>query len=216
MADQLATPVTVPPDADLGFGNGGGVLGGGGNGGRGEPRPDPFTAQLGLMGLLGTVTMLFAGFTSAYLVRRAGVSWETFSMPVLLWFNTVVLMASSATLEGARAALGRLSPGAVRSWLLATNVLGLGFVVGQLLAWRQLAQQGIFVPSSPHSSFFYILTGVHGLHLCGGILALLYVLYWARRASWRTALPTKFSVCAIYWHFVTGLWLYLLLLLFVV
>lgn len=172
------------------------------------------TPQLGLWALLATLSMLFAGFTSAYLVRRAGSDWQPISMPGILWFNTGLLLSSSITLERARACMRRSRADALKRWLLATTLLGLAFLVGQLFAWRQLAAQGVYVPTSPHSSFFYMLTGVHGLHLLGGILALFYALSRVWRSPWTPAGANTLNLCTAYWHFVDGLWLYLFLLMF--
>ncbi len=191
--------------------SGSGAEGGGG----GEPTLPFNTAQLGVWALLATLSMLFAGFTSAYLVRRVGSDWQHISLPSILWFNTALLLASSLTLELARASMRRWRTDAVKGWLLATTVLGLAFLVGQLFAWRQLAAQGIFVPTSPHSSFFYMLTGVHGVHLLGGIFALFYALRRVWRSRWSAAEPSALNLCATYWHFVDRLWLYLFVLMFV-
>lgn len=175
----------------------------------------PFaTAQLGVWALLATLSMLFAGFTSAYLVRRAATDWQRISLPAILWWNTGLLLSSSVTLEVARTYLRRWRTGALKRWLLATALLGLAFLLGQLFAWRQLAAQGVYVPTSPHSSFFYMLTGVHGVHLLGGILALGYALRRVWRAGWTPADATALNLCATYWHFVDGLWLYLFVLMF--
>ncbi len=172
------------------------------------------TAQLGLWALLATLSMLFAGFTSAYLVRRAGVDWRPIALPTILWFNTALLLSSSLTVEVARASLRRGRSEALKGWLFGTTLLGLAFLVGQLFAWRQLAAQGIYVPTSPHSSFFYMLTAVHGAHLVGGLGALLYVLRraWRYRSTQRER--NTLGLCAAYWHFVDGLWVYLFLLMF--
>ncbi len=172
------------------------------------------TAQVGLWALLATLSMLFAGFTSAYLVRRAGPDWQPVSFPVVLWLNTALLASSSLTLERARASLRRGRMNALKAWLLATMLLGLAFLVGQLFAWQQLAAQGIYVPTSPHSSFFYLLTAVHAVHLLGGLLALAYALGQAWRFRWTPAQPNALNLCATYWHFVDGIWIYLFFLLF--
>ena len=168
--------------------------------------------QVGLWAFLGTVTMLFAGFSSAYLVRRSGSDWQAISLPPLLWLNTAVLALSSATLELARYAVLRERLSGARFWFLLTTVLGIGFLAGQVEAWRLLAAQGVFLPTSPHSSFFFVLTTVHGVHLLGGIIALLILL--AR--LWRPGRQNQivaFRLCATYWHFVDGLWFYTFLLL---
>lgn len=153
------------------------------------------TNELTLMAFLSTAVMLFAAFSAAYLIRRTAADWKPLTMPPILWANTAVLLASSVTVELARRSGGR-------RWLWATSLLGLVFLGGQLLAWRSLAAGGVFLPTHPHSSFFYMLTAVHGVHLLGGIVALLY-------ASARGTL----GLCATYWHFVDGVWLYLLVML---
>ena len=158
--------------------------------------------------------MLFAAFTSAYLVRRTGSDWIQIGVPSLLWVNTGVLFASSLSMEWARRAFRSLRPIAFRRWLLVTFLLGGLFLAGQFLAWRQLAQAGIFLHSNPHSSFFYVLTGVHAVHILAGIAVLLYVL----AQTWRKALIPGESaspgLCATYWHFVGVAWIYLFGVLF--
>ncbi len=171
------------------------------------------TAQVGLMGVLATVTMLFAGFTSAYLVRRSGGDWEPVPLPGMLWLNTGLLLASSVAVEMARARMKEGRDQALKLWLQISTVLGAGFVIGQVLAWRELVRRGVFLPTSPHSSFFYMLTGVHGLHVVGGILALLYALYRVSRAPLGPSPERAVKLSATYWHFVDGLWLYLFVLL---
>ncbi len=156
--------------------------------------------HLGLWFFLATVTMLFAGFTSAMLVRRTAADWQPLPVPPLLWINTGVLAVSSLTMERARRQ-ARARSGSVA----ATALLGLLFLVGQVAAWRQLVAQGLFLSSNPHSSFFYILTGAHGVHLLGGLFALGYLL--ARRRG--------LNLCATYWHFLGALWIYLFAALFV-
>jgi cytochrome c oxidase subunit 3 len=182
--------------------------------GEGPERPtllaDP--PRLGLYAFLGTVTMLFIGLTSAYMVRRASPDWQPIRGPELLWLNTAVLLASSATLEGARRRLRAAGGFGARPRLIATGVLGALFVAGQLLAWRALAAQGVFLASNPHSSFFYLLTGLHGLHLLGGLAWFAAV---AARAARGTLRLDGLSLFATYWHFLGALWIYVVLLLFV-
>ncbi len=167
------------------------------------------SARLGLWIFLGTVTMLFAGFTSAYLVRQAGLDWRPLPRPPILWINTGVLLLSSALLE-----IGRRRSASVHGWVSGATMLGVLFVLGQLLAWRALRAQGIYLPTNPHSSFFYILTGVHGAHVIGGVIALLSVLVLMWRGASEDRICRRLALCATYWHFVGGLWLYLLLVLF--
>ncbi|MBI1955026.1 MAG: cytochrome c oxidase subunit 3 [Acidobacteria bacterium] len=176
----------------------------------------PYTnADLGLWGLLATVTMLFAGFTSAYLVRRVAGDWQPIAPPSLLYLNTVVLVLSSMALEVARVSRRSGQQTAFRAWISACALLGISFLGGQILAWRQLEGLGIYLPTSPHSSFFYLLTGLHSVHLLGGVVSLLY----AFRRTWsygsHQVEPATLRLSATYWHFLTGIWLYLFFLLFV-
>ena len=182
--------------------------------------PGVRTGVVGVWVALGSVLMLFTALTSAYIVR-AGLSddWRPLWMPHLLWLSTALILASSVSFEAARRALKKGSEQGYSRALLLTVLLGIGFLATQLLAWRQLVAQGIYLDSNPHSSFFYVLTGVHGVHLLGGILALDYLLLRTfRRAGVKGVAQEKrqtmADVVGIYWHFMDGLWVYLFLLLF--
>lgn len=196
---------------------GGDVLDGGfgGDGGRGLP---PGTARRAyrtgmVLALLG-ITMLFVAFTSAYFVRAGlGDDWVPIGLPPLLWWNSALLLASSVTIELTRRALNRGQRARCNTWLGLTTLLGAGFLAGQLIAWQQLADAGIFLATNPSSSFFYVLTGAHAIHLFGGLVALLYILWEAWRYRLGPAKRTLVEVTAIYWHFMDGLWIYILLLL---
>lgn len=195
----------------------------GGSGGLGQPGggegpsgdglfadPDRF----GLWAFLGTVSMLFIGFTSAYILRRASADWQPLAAPPILWLNTAALFLSSATLETARRRLRSWDLSGARAWLGATGLLGTLFVAGQVTAWRALAAQGIFLSSNPHSSFFYLLTGVHVAHLLGGLAWYAAVQLRMRRLA-LTPGEDELGLFATYWHFLGALWAYLLFLLFV-
>jgi cytochrome c oxidase subunit 3 len=187
-----------------------------------EPVPSPETAQdtslgiqtgqLGLWAFLATVVMLFAGFASAIFVRRAGGDWREMPLPDLLWINTAVLIASSITIELARSIFRRGRFSAARIWLATTAALGALFVAGQLIAWRQMVEAGFYLPTSPHSSFFFILTGLHAAHLLGGLSFLGYLV--AQRVAQSESLSRRIDLCSTYWHFVDGLWVCLLAVLF--
>ncbi len=191
--------------------------------------PQPDGSRTGIVGMwvaLGAIVMMFTALTSAYIVR-AGISndWQPLARPGLLWLSTGLILASSGSFEIARRSLKRKNEQAYASWLLLTVLLGIGFLVSQLLAWRELVAQGIYIASNPHSSFFYLLTGVHGLHLLGGILALDYLLIrtWRPHGSNGSSSnvesealrkrQTAADVVALYWHFMDGLWVSLFLLL---
>lgn len=165
---------------------------------------------------LSAITMTFAAFTSAMVVRQgSGNDWRHFSLPVILYFNTAALVASSIVLQMARrrfasAATLLDAPLSVSRALYGTLVLGLVFVFGQYAAWLQLRSEGLYVASSPSSSFFYVFTVLHALHVLGGILGILYVVSKLKRGVLR---GNTLDAAARYWHFMGILWLYLLLLL---
>ena len=196
-------------------------------------------ARLGLLvGLVGIV-MIFVSFTSAYVVRQGLPTldprtdtlvrdWFALPLPRLLFVNTLVLLVSSGTIElarrqiarqaaGSRTALGNLGLASVRTWnapwLALTVVLGLSFLAGQWAAWRELAARGFYVSANPSSSFFYLLTGTHGVHLLGGVLALLVAVV---AALLRRPIESRLVILDItgwYWHFMAVLWVYILCLL---
>jgi cytochrome c oxidase subunit 3 len=165
------------------------------------------------------ITMSFAAFTSALFVREgASADWTHLVVPPILYANTLVLLLGSVTLwmatrtVNAHALLDSHAVKAVMSWLIATLALGLLFIAGQYEAWRQLAAQGLFLSTNPNSSFFYVFTGMHILHLLGGIAALVY-LVGQLVGSHTTFRRAAFQNTAIYWHFMGVLWLYLLFVL---
>jgi cytochrome c oxidase subunit 3 len=192
----------------------GDALPGDGRGGEGGPGIIGDTARFGLLAFLGTISMLFIGFTSAYLIRRASADWRPLAAPWILWANTAALLASSMTLEAARKRLRDWDLRGLFPWVAATGVLGVLFLAGQVTAWRILAAQGIFLASNPHSSFFYMLTGLHGLHLLGGLFWFAAVVVRVRGLAY-TPGEDGLRLFATYWHFLGALWLYLVVLLFV-
>jgi cytochrome c oxidase subunit 3 len=195
----------------------GGASGAGGDGGDGTGGTAPAIPQriylTGMTMALAAILMFFTALTSAYIVRK-GLSrdWQAIELPRILWLNTFVLLASSVTIERARRQFARGQFADFRYWWGISMTLGGAFFLGQLIAWRQLAAIGTYLKSNPSSSFFYVLTGAHGLHLVGGIIALAYV-GW--RSAWlaRVRQGTAVEVAAVYWHFLDGLWIFLFLLL---
>ena len=185
-----------------------------------QPRTEADSAQrddlmqLGVWMFLATVVMLFAAFTSAYIVRRAASDWMPIELPRILWANTAVLVASSLALERARLANRRHQ--ALSTYdILATAGLGFLFLTGQVAAWRELAARGVYLPTSPHSSFVYILTGTHGVHIAAGLVLLIYTATRMRPVGVcpdRAAIARLTAASATFWHFLTVLWLYLFVL----
>jgi cytochrome c oxidase subunit III len=182
-----------------------------------EYAPPP--ASTGIWVVLATISMTFAALTSALVVRKgSSFDWRHFNLPPILYLNTVVLLASSVTLEVSRrriaAFMTGLSGKAVHParWLYLTLSLGLLFLAGQYLAWRQLSAQGLYLATNPSSSFFYVLTAAHGLHVLGGLGGLVRVIGKLGRLVLRRS---TLDATARYWHFMDVLWIYLLLLLWV-
>ena len=208
MAGSISTDILTghggPPPPPLPRG------GDGDSGGRGASRRASFT---GLMVVLAASIMLFAAFTSAFIVRR-GLSddWVHLELPPILWANTAVLFASSVVLELARRAL-RAGNRSSFNWMwTAGTALGALFLGGQYLAWQQLHQAGIYLATNPSSSFFFLLTCAHAVHLIGGMGALGYVNVQALRLRLGPGKRTAVDVCAVFWHFLDVMWVYLLCL----
>jgi cytochrome c oxidase subunit 3 len=168
---------------------------------------------------LASIAMLFTSLSSAYIVRSGtAADWIPLAVPKVMFASTALILLSSVTLEIAKRKLRKSLADAYSRYLLITGVLGLAFLGSQLVAWRQLARQGIYVSTHPHSSFFYLLTGAHAVHLIGGLLALMFLWLRSLRKLAQPALVAKRQAAAdavsIYWHFMDGLWIYLFLLLF--
>ncbi|MBZ5701645.1 MAG: cytochrome c oxidase subunit 3 [Acidobacteriia bacterium] len=181
-------------------------------------------AKSGIWVGIAAITMSFAAFTSAIIVRQGSdASWQHLALPPVLYLTTLILLGSSVTLEMSRRGISALTAGSASGeggeaaagglrWLGGTLGLGLLFVAGQYVAWQQLAAQGIFLATNPSSSFFYVLTAMHGLHVLGGLAALGYVL--RKLAGARPALRrSAYEAVCVYWHFMGGLWVYLLLVM---
>lgn len=177
----------------------------------------PPPSSTGIWVVLASITMTFAAFTSALIVRQGSATdWRHLTLPRILYFNTLLLLASSFTLELARRQVGsfmsarqdRIAHPA--RWLYVTLFLGLLFVAGQYIAWLQLRAQGLFLATNPNSSFFYVLTAAHALHVLGGLGGLTRVI---RRLNRSTLRKSTLDATSHYWHFMDALWVYLLLLL---
>lgn len=165
-----------------------------------------------ILGMI-SITMFFMALSAAFLVRKLGKDWVPVQLPFMVWINTIVLLASSGTMELARRKLAEGDAKAFRRFWRVTTALGLLFLAGQIVAWRELVDQGFYVSSNPASSFFYIFTAAHGLHLLGGVCALLYVLLRNLEET-NLSRAVAAEVASYYWHFMDGLWLFLLALLY--
>jgi len=200
---------------------------GSGNGGRSLVPADgylqrvkdysPPPSSTGIWVVLASITMTFAAFTSALIVRQGSASdWRHLTLPRILYLNTLVLLASSATLEVARRRVSAFMSGRNQQatnparWLYITLMLGLVFVAGQYVAWLQLRASGVFLATNPNSSFFYVLTAIHALHVSGGLGGLARVI---RRLHKSILRKSTLDATSHYWHFMDALWIYLLCLL---
>jgi len=223
----MATTVPEPPKIDAQLDPARRVRGSGNGGGRnlipaeGDLRAvrdyAPAPSSTGIWVVLASITMTFLAFTSALVVREGGASdWRHLTLPWVLYLNTAVLLASSFTLELARRRIGafmtgpRIGLSAPTRWLYITLFLGLLFVAGQYVAWLQLRSQGLYLATNPNSSFFYVLTAMHALHVTGGLGGLVRVIYRLNKSVLR---KSTLDATATYWHFMDVLWVYLLLLL---
>jgi cytochrome c oxidase subunit 3 len=175
--------------------------------------------RIGMWVALASILMLFTSLSSAYIVRAASANdWQPLRLPRVLLLSTALILVSSLTLEFARRKLKIGEQRAHKSLLVLTTLLGLGFLGSQLFAWKQLARQGIYISSNPHSSFFYLLTATHGLHLLGGLAGLGFLTLRSRFRSDDELAATKSQAqtdaVSLYWHFMDVLWIYLFFLLF--
>jgi cytochrome c oxidase subunit III len=176
-------------------------------------------SRTGIWVALAAITMTFAAFTSAMVVRQgSSTDWQHFTLPRVLYLDTLILLASSGALEVARRRIGAYARGLASGrssglvWLWSTLGLGLLFVAGQYTAWLQLKDEGWYLATNPSSSFFYLFTAMHGLHVLGGLVGLTLVI-WRFSRSVSTLRLSTLSTVSYYWHFMDVLWIYLLLLL---
>jgi cytochrome c oxidase subunit III len=181
---------------------------------RGPQQPSSRRYATAIMLGIVSIVMFFMGMVAAYIFLRAtNRNWVTLRIPSIVWFNTIILLTSSGAIELARK---KLAFGEVqrfrRIWLAATT-LGILFLLGQLFAWRELVAAGFYVATNQASSFFYIFTALHGLHLLGGICALLYVSFRKFELA-KVSRAIAAEVASYYWHFMDALWIFLLALLY--
>ena len=165
---------------------------------------------------MASITMMFGAFTSAYIVRRAAGNWLEFSLPDIFFISTLVLLVSSLTLHSSYKSYLAHHWTRYRAYLMLSVVLGLVFVVLQYQGWMQLFSVGIDLKGNPSGSFLYMITGVHALHVIGGIAALIITLInaFSLKLVVTERRKTNFELTLQYWHFVGILWVYLLVFLF--
>ena len=171
--------------------------------------PHKFTLWIGLAGIV----MMFAGFTSAYIVKRNLANWITFDLPGIFWFSTAVIVFSSLTVILSRNSFRQREMKQYRLWLAVTLLLGIVFVLMQYIGFRQLWHNGITLTRNVSFSFLYILVGLHALHVIAGVIALGIILGKAYSKKRKNYSPVSIELMNTYWHFVDFLWIYLLVFL---
>ncbi|WP_162427472.1 cytochrome c oxidase subunit 3 [Pontibacter pudoricolor] len=165
-----------------------------------------------------SILMMFGAFTSAYIVRREEGNWLEFDLPQMFIINTIVIIASSITMQWAYFAAKKNNLGLVKLMLFLTMALGIVFLYGQLSAWGDLVQNNVYfggTESNPAGSFLYVLTGVHGFHLITGLIFLAILLIASFKYKVHSKKMLRMQLCTTYWHFLGGLWLYLYFFLLV-
>ncbi|MGK9041016.1 cytochrome c oxidase subunit 3 [Agrobacterium deltaense] len=166
-------------------------------------------AKVGLGIFLAVVGALFTLLISAYLGRMGGADWWGIPMPGLLWVNTAALSASSLALQWAKTEIRPDHRDRLNAALVTAFATAVFFVAGQFLAWRQLISAGYVLADNPSNSFFYMITGLHGLHILGGLFVLGRTAIRARSEPSSARMRLSVELCAIYWHFMLVVWLVL-------
>ncbi|HMG92433.1 MAG TPA: cytochrome c oxidase subunit 3 [Chryseolinea sp.] len=160
-----------------------------------------------------SVFMIFAALTSAYIVRQSDGNWLVFDLPNSFWITSAIILISSGTMHWAYLAAKRDNLEATKIAISITTVLGAAFLVGQFIAWGDLVKRNVYFVGNPSGSFVYVLSGLHGLHIVGGVIFLLIVLTATFRFRVHSKNLAQIEMCATYWHFLDALWLYLFVFL---
>ncbi len=171
--------------------------------------PHKFTLWIAL----ASIVMMFAGLTSAYIIKRNLSNWITFDLPVIFWYSTAVIVISSITILASRSAFRQREMKSYRRWLLITMILGIAFVFMQYIGFKQLWENGMTLTRNVSFSFLYIIVGLHALHVAGGVVALAIYLIKAFSRKSKNYSTVPIDMMNTYWHFVDFLWLYLLVFL---
>lgn len=172
-------------------------------------------AKLGLWVFLAVATALFSLIVVAYVVRMGLGDWRPIPVVPLLWLNTILLVLSSVSMQWAQIGSRRGQTRSVKIGLLGGGVFAWAFLAGQLWAWQQLNALGYFVATSPASTFFYLITALHGLHLLGGLVAWTKASIGAWHGDYTQRVRLRIELCAVYWHYLLALWLLLFALILI-
>ncbi|MCS6822386.1 MAG: cytochrome c oxidase subunit 3 [Microscillaceae bacterium] len=164
------------------------------------------------------IIMFFAAFTSAYIVRQAEGNWLIFELPKVLWLSSLVILISSATMHWAYLSAKKDKITNLKIAIITTFLLGMLFLYLQFEAWKALVADGVFFAgkdANPSGSFLYVLTGLHGLHLISGLIYLGIVLWATFAGLVHQKRLLRIEMCAVYWHFLGLLWIYLFVFLLI-
>ncbi len=182
--------------------------------GTGEARVRSMNARkFALWLFIISVTMVFASLTSAYIVKKSEGNWLIIEFPELFNITSVLIVISSISMHFSYLAARRDNLLNIRLGLVITGLLAIGFVVGQYFAWDKLVEQDVYFVGNPAGSFIYVFTGLHVLHLAGGLIFLFVVLFKAYTYKVHSRNLLSIEMCTTYWHFLGGLWLYLYIFL---
>ena len=165
---------------------------------------------------IGSITMMFAGLTSAYIIKRNQANWITFDLPVVFWYSTAVIIISSLTLLLSKRAFENREMGKHRQLLIATLVLGIVFISLQVIGFTQLWKSGLTLTKNVSISFLYPIVGLHALHVIAGVIALVVLFLKAFSTKSRSYSAVPIEMMSTYWHFVDLLWIYLFIFLMMI
>ena len=179
---------------------------------RNKIHPHKFTLWVGI----GSILMMFAGLTSAYIVKRNQANWVTFDLPQSFWYSTAAILLSSVTIVLAERAFREREMSKYRRLMSVTVVLGVLFIALQVLGFWQLWSKGITLQANVSYSFLYVIVGLHAAHVLGGIIALLLQFAKAFSKKTRNYNIVPVELMSTYWHFVDILWIYLLIFLLMI
>jgi len=164
---------------------------------------------------MASVMMLFASWTSAYIVRQAEGNWLFFDLPALFYYTTGIIVISSVTMQGAYFAARKDDSLRVRRLVIITAVLGVIFLIGQVFGWADLVSNRVHFVGNPSGSFVYVITGFHGLHIVSAVIFLMIVMRSALKGRIHSKNMAQMEMCTTYWHFLGGLWVYLFIFLLI-
>lgn len=179
---------------------------------RNRIHPHKFTLWVGI----GSILMMFAGLTSAYIVKRNQANWVTFHLPIAFWYSTAAILLSSFTLYMASKSFKERAMGKYRKLMAATLVLGILFLALQVIGFKELWKTGITLTASVSYSFLYVIVGLHAAHVIGGVIALIVMSLKAYSVKTRNYSIVPVELMSTYWHFVDILWIYLLIFLMMI